>query len=422
MTLRVGMVAGEPSGDLLAARVIQGISRHDADSRCSGIGGPAMRRQGFDTWHSMDALTVFGYVDALKRLPSLISTYSDVKKRWLAQPPDVFVGVDAPDFNLRLELQLKQAGIPTVHFVGPSIWAWRYERIHKIRKAVSHMLVLFPFEEEIYQKEGVPVTYVGHPLAQIIPMDPDQQAARRYLGVDPNARVLALMPGSRASEIKLLAPRFLQAAQLLSKQDPDLQILVPMVNAARRREFQALLEQYPVANCRIVDQATQDPSAIRSLSGQADTEMPQTGSDTSSDAYFSARPAAWSVMQAADAVLVASGTATLEAALFKKPMVISYVLSPMMKRLMEWKSGQARPYVPWVGLPNVLARDFVVPELLQDDATPQGLAEATWKALTDKPYAQQVVQRFITMHESLSRDTPALAAQAIIQQAGRGAA
>lgn len=403
MTLRVGMVAGEPSGDLLAARVIQGISSNVAGSHCEGIGGPAMQRQGFDAWHPMDALSVFGYVDALKRLPSLLSTYSNAKKRWLAQKPDVFVGVDAPDFNLRLEMQLKKAGIPTVHFVGPSIWAWRYERIHKIREAVSHMLVLFPFEEALYQKEGVPVTYVGHPLAELIPMEPDRLAARRYLGVATDARVLALMPGSRASEIKLLAPRFLQAVQLLNQQDPHLQVLVPMVNAARRLEFQALLQQYPIANCRIIDQTVQ-------------------GKDGDADAYFSARPAAWNVMQAADAVLVASGTATLEAALFKRPMVISYVLSPLMRRLMEWKSGQSRPYVPWVGLPNVLAGDFVVPELLQDDATPQALAEATWKALTDTPYAQQIAQRFVAIHESLSRDTPALAAQAIIQQAGHGAA
>lgn len=401
MTLRVGMVAGEPSGDLLAARVIQGIGRHDEGSHCEGIGGPAMRRQGLDTWHSMDALSVFGYVDAIKRMPSLLSTYSNVKKRWLAQQPDVFVGIDAPDFNLRLELQLKRAGIPTVHFVGPSIWAWRYERIHKIREAVSHMLVLFPFEEELYRKEDVPVTYVGHPLAELIPMDPDRAAARRYLNVDPGARVLALMPGSRASEIRLLAPRFLQAVQILSSQDPQLQVLVPMVNAERRREFEALLRQYPIANCRIIDQAF---------------------GDSGSEAYFAGRPAAWNVMQAADAVLVASGTATLEAALFKRPMVISYVLSPLMKRIMMWKSGQARPYVPWVGLPNVLAREFVVPELLQDEATPAALAEATWKALTDAPYAQQIKQRFKAIHESLWRDTPGLAAQAIIQQARHGAA
>ncbi len=408
MNMRVGMVAGEPSGDLLAARIIRGISRHDTGSQCQGIGGPAMVQQGFDVWAPMDALTVFGYVDALKRMPSLLNTYFKVKKRWLDNKPDVFVGIDAPDFNLRLEHQLRQAGIPTVHFVGPSIWAWRYERIHKIRQAVSHMLVLFPFEEEIYKKEGVPVTYVGHPLAEVIPMKPDKPAARRYLGVDPGARVLALMPGSRASEIRLLGPRFLQAVQILLRQDPALQILVPMVNSERRKEFEALLREYPVANCHIVAQSGDNKARA------ATPELAQPGNASTTD--FAGRPAAWNVMEAADAVLVASGTATLEAALFKRPMVISYVLSPMMKRMMEWKSGQARPYVPWVGLPNVLARDFVVPELLQDDATPQALAEASWKALTDAPYARQVSGRFEQIHESLWRNTPELAARAIVQQ------
>ncbi|NYT82452.1 lipid-A-disaccharide synthase [Alcaligenaceae bacterium] len=404
MTLCLGMVAGEPSGDLLAARIIHGIQGHVDQSRFEGIGGPAMRAQGLDAWHDMRALTVFGYVDAFKRLPSLLNTYFDVKKRWLARKPDVFVGIDAPDFNLRLELQLKQAGVPTVHFVGPSIWAWRYERIHKIRAAVSHMLVLFPFEEEIYQKEGVPVTYVGHPLAQVIPMQPDQAAARRYLGVDDQAKVLAVMPGSRSSEIKLLAPRFLQAVQLLTRRDPALQVLVPMVNNERRLEFESLLRQYPVPNCRIIDGGHRAPDAHPE--GQSSARA--------------ARPAAWNVMEAADAVLVASGTATLEAALFKRPMVISYVLSPMMRRMMEWKSGQARPYVPWVGLPNVLARDFVVPELLQDDATPQALAEASWKALMDASYGSRVAERFTQIHESLNRDTPALAARAIVEQLQHG--
>ncbi|HEY9278792.1 MAG TPA: lipid-A-disaccharide synthase [Eoetvoesiella sp.] len=392
MNLRVGMVAGEPSGDLLAARVIQGIGSHIGQGKCEGIGGPAMQEQGFEIWHPMNALSVFGYVDALKRLPSLVNIYLNVKKNWLANPPSVFVGIDAPDFNLRLEHQLKQAGIPTVHFVGPSIWAWRYERIHKIREAVSHMLVLFPFEVAIYQKEGIPVTYVGHPLAEVIPMQPDRQAVRARLGIDQSVRVLALMPGSRASEIKLLAPRFLQAAQRLLQQDPDLQILVPMVNEPRRREFELLLQQYPVANLRILAQGA-----------------------------TAARPAAWDAMEAADAVLVASGTATLEAALFKRPMVISYVLSPTMRRLMAWKSGQEKPYVPWVGLPNVLLNDFAVPELLQDDATPEALAESAWKALTDTAYAAQIAKKFTQMHETLWRDTPALAAQAIITQAQHGA-
>jgi len=391
MSLSIGMVAGEPSGDLLASRVIAGLRQGEPDLRCQGIGGPAMQAAGFDAWHPMHALTVFGYVDALKRLPSLLRTYGDVKRRWLGQPPNVFVGVDAPDFNLKLEHQLRQAGTPTVHFVGPSIWAWRYERIHKIREAVSHMLVLFPFEEELYRKEGIPVTYVGHPLADAIPLQPDRQAARRRLGLDDNARVLAILPGSRSSEIRILAPRFLQAAQRLRQRDPGLVCIVPMVNAQRRREFDAVLAQYPVPGLRCL---TAD-------------DAPAAGG----------APVAWTALEASDAVLVASGTATLETALFKRPMVISYYLSPWMRRIMAWKSGQQRPYLPWVGLPNVLLRDFAVPELLQDDATPDKLADATWAALTDEAQAARVQARFTALHHDLMRDTASLAARAIIEVA-----
>ncbi|WP_026637871.1 lipid-A-disaccharide synthase [Bordetella petrii] len=391
MSLSVGMVAGEPSGDLLASRVIAGLRQRDAGLSCQGIGGPAMQDAGFQAWHPMHALTVFGYVDALKRLPGLLRTYGDVKRRWLAQPPSVFVGVDAPDFNLKLELQLRQAGIPTVHFVGPSIWAWRYERINKIRAAVSHMLVLFPFEEELYRKEGIPVTYVGHPLADAIALQPDRQAARQRLGLDDDARVLAILPGSRSSEIRILAPRFLQAAQQLQRRDPRLVCIVPMVNAQRRQEFEAVLAQYPVPGLRCLT-ADDLPAAA----GQ---------------------PVAWSALEASDAVLVASGTATLETALFKRPMVISYYLSPWMRRIMAWKSGQQRPYLPWVGLPNVLLRDFAVPELLQDDATPDKLAEATWVALTDEAHAARIETRFTALHRDLTRDTARLAAQAIVEVA-----
>jgi lipid-A-disaccharide synthase len=391
MTLRVGLVAGEPSGDLLASRVIGGLHTLVPDARCEGIGGPAMVEAGFDAWHPMHALTVFGYVDAFKRLPSLLGIYNDVRRRWLRNAPDVFVGVDAPDFNLRLEEKLKAAGIPTLHFVGPSIWAWRYERIERIRRAVSHMLVLFPFEVEIYEKEGIPVTCVGHPLAANIPLQPDRLAARRRLGLDPDARVLAILPGSRSSELKQLAPRFLQAAQLLRQRDPALQFVVPMVNAERRREFDAMLAAHPLPNCHVVDGA--------GLAGMTPDW-----------------PAAWHVMEAADAVLVASGTATLETALFKRPMVISYVVTPLMRRVMQWKSGQVRPYVPWVGLPNVLARDFVAPELLQEAATPQALADASWRALMDQDYAATVERRYTDMHHSLALDTPRLVAEAIAAQ------
>ncbi len=395
--LTVGMVAGEPSGDLLAARIIQGLRQSDAQLLVEGIGGPEMAAGQFRQHYPMDALTVFGYVEALKRIPGLVSTYLGMRNHWLRHRPDVFVGIDAPDFNLRLEQRLRQAGVPTVHFVGPSIWAWRYERIHKIREAVSHMLVLFPFETEIYEKEGIPVTYVGHPLAANIPLQPDKQDARRRLGLQGQGRVLGVLPGSRSSEVRLLAPRFLRTVQLLQRQDPDLTVLVPMVNARRRREFEQALAQCPVRNLHVIDG---DTPGVRAP-----------------DAQGVVRPAAWSVMEASDAVLVASGTASLETALYKRPMVISYVLTPMMERIIRWKSGQDRPYVPWVGLPNVLARDFVVPELLQEDAEPEKLARECWKALTDQDYVRHIEQVFTQMHQQLRRDTPALAADVILKLA-----
>lgn len=382
----IGMVAGEPSGDLLAGRIIEGI-RTQATSRFTGIGGPQMQYAGLDSWYAMDTLSVFGYADAIKSLPAILNTYYGSLRRWRKDVPDVFVGIDAPDINLRLEHQLRQRGVPTVQFVSPSIWAWRYERIHKIRQAVSHMLVLFPFEVAIYEKEGVPVTCVGHPLAQNIPLDPDQAGARLRLGVDPTAKVLALMPGSRKAEIQLLAPRFLQTVQRLQQDHPQLHVLVPLVNAKRGAEFKQLLQQYPIANVQLV-------------------EAHQTAE--------SSRPVAWDVMEAADALLVASGTATLEGMLFKRPMVISYVLSPLMKKLMAWQSGQNKPTTPWVGLPNILAQDFLVPELLQDEATPEKLALATEKALFDTSWSQSVQEQFAALHHSLRLDTPALAANVIL--------
>lgn len=423
MKNQVGMVAGEPSGDLLAAQILQGLKDVQPDLNFNGIGGPQMQARGFDAWHPMAALSVFGYVDALKRLPQLLSTYHDVKRRWQRQPPQVFVGIDAPDFNLRLEAQLRKSGIPTVHFVGPSIWAWRYDRINKIREAVSHMLVLFPFEESIYQKEGVPVTCVGHPLANVIPMVPNMQAVRHRLGIDPDVRVLALMPGSRSSELKALAPRFLAAARLLQERDPDLHILVPMVNTERRQEFEAFLAATPLKHCTILMHANGDAPAGSRADVPLEAGAPRPHADAphasgkaslASNEPNEARPVAWDAMEAADAVLVASGTATLEAALFKRPMVISYVLSPMMRRIMAWKSGQQAPLVPWVGLPNILAQEFIVPELLQDDATPEKLANASWKALTDNAYRSDLEQRYTDIHLSLRRDTASLAAQVIL--------
>ncbi|MGH8814379.1 MAG: lipid-A-disaccharide synthase [Advenella sp.] len=387
MSLVLSMVAGEPSGDLLASRIIQGVRARDPGLRVSGIGGPEMQQQGMQLLYPMDDLSVFGYVDALKNLPRLIHTHLRFRSSVLKLRPDVFVGVDAPDFNLRLEHHLRQRGIPTVHFVGPSIWAWRYERIHKIRAAVSHMLVLFPFEEEIYRKEGVPVTYVGHPLAAQIPAQPDKQRARLRLGMDPDGAVLAILPGSRASEIAELAPRFLQAASLLQKDDPSLRFIVPLVNEARQAQFNAIAQRHPVKNLQCFHSRVAD------------------------------HPIAWDVMEACDAALVASGTATLETALFQRPMVISYVLTPLMRRLMEWKAGQDGPSLPWVGLPNVLLREFAVPELLQEAATPANLATACMRALTDKTYIEQTEAKFRQLHRELNRDTAKLAAEAILATA-----
>lgn len=380
------MVAGEPSGDLLAAQVIRGLREAAPDVVVDGIGGPRMLAAGQQQLYPMDRLSIFGYVDALRRLPSLFAMRSNVKRRWLAERPAAFVGIDAPDFNLGLEAQLRSAGVPTVHFVGPSIWAWRGERIHSIKRAVSHMLVVFPFEEAIYQEAGIPVTYVGHPLASIIPREPDKVAARNRLGISQDARILALMPGSRRTEIALLGPRFLAAAALLRRRDPALQFVAPMVNPERQAQFEALMVQQGVEGLRCVPNGAYD------------------------------------VMAASDAILVASGTASLEAALFKRPMVIAYAVSPAALWLMRRKSGQERPYLPWVGLPNVLAREFLVPELLQEAATPQALADAIWPMLTEPALVEHLQARFMDMHDSLARDTAGLASKIILEVADRGKA
>lgn len=382
--LRIGMVAGEPSGDLLAAQVMQGLRQAVPGVATAGIGGPQMRAAGLDAWYPMDSLSVFGYVDALRRLPSLLAMRRNIRQRWLAQRPDVFVGIDAPDFNLGLEAALRGAGIPTVHFVGPSIWAWRGERIHAIKRAVSHMLVVFPFEAALYQEAGVPVTYVGHPLASVIPQEPDKAGARVRLGVPADASLLALLPGSRKAEIAHLAPRFIQAAQLLRQRQPGLQVLAPMVNAERQAQFEALLPPGGV-------------EGLRCVPGQA-----------------------YDVMAASDAVLVASGTASLEAALFKRPMVIAYAVSPLALWVMRRKSGQQQPYLPWVGLPNILAREFLVPELLQEAATPQALADALWPMFNDPAKVERLQARFAELHESLTRNTAALAADVILEVASHG--
>jgi lipid-A-disaccharide synthase len=387
MSIELGLVAGEPSGDLIASQVLRGLQAQEAGLVASGIGGPQLSACGMHIWHPMDALSVFGYVDAIKSLPRLYGIYQDVRRRWKKQRPDVFIGVDAPDFNLRLEYELKQYGIPTVHFVSPSIWAWRYERIKRIREAVSHMLVLFPFELEIYEREGIAATYVGHPLADRIPMVPDAVAARALLEIDPADPCIAILPGSRRSEIELITPRFLHAAQLLQERQPRITFVVPMVNRERRTQFEKIAQGFKINQLRIIEASEQNAQT----------------------------PVSWQALAACDAALVASGTATLEAALFKRPMVIGYVLSPWMRRLMAWKSGQSKPTLPWIGLPNVLSQAFVVPELLQEQATGPDLAQALWDVWQDTARREQIQTQFAKLHLELKCDTAARASQAILE-------
>ncbi len=371
---RIAMVAGETSGDLLAGLLLDGLHAQWPAVSAQGIGGPQMERRGFHSLWPSERLAVHGYsVELVRRLWGIVRIRRQLRSRLLAERPDLFIGVDAPDFNLGLEADLRAAGIRTVHFVCPSIWAWRAERVHKIRRSADHVLCIFPFEPDLLARHGIEATYVGHPLAQVIPMEPDRLAARAQLGLGAGDEVLAILPGSRSAEVAYIARPFFQAAALLRQARPGLKMVVPAVPALRAR-----IEQI-AAECGMRD-------ALQITAGQSHA-----------------------VLVACDCTLIASGTATLEAALFKRPMVIAYHMHPISWRLMRRKQLQ-----PWVGLPNILCGDFVVPELLQDAATPQALATAVLQWL-DAPAGQRdaLARRFTALHEELRRDTPRLAADAI---------
>lgn len=374
------MVAGESSGDLLASRLLSGLRPHLPDTLIHGIGGPRMAEYGFQSDWPMEKLSVRGLFEVLAHYREIKGIQNSLRDKLLAEKPSVFIGVDAPDFNFGIEAQLKQAGIPTVHFISPSIWAWRGGRIKRIAKAVSHMLVVFPFEEAIYRNAGIPVTYVGYPLAEVIPMEPDVAAARTDLGLPTEARVVAILPGSRMSELKYNAATFVETARFLLQRDPTIRFIVPMAGEKQRAYFS-----------EIVSRANLTDVPIHVISGRSH-----------------------SAIASADAVLVASGTATLEVALFKKPMVIGY---KMMRA--SWEILRHMGYQPWIGLPNILAKEFVVPELLQDAATPQALADALWKQLDDTAHCQRLKERFAEMHRGLRRDTAKESAQAVLQLIGR---
>lgn len=376
----IALVAGESSGDLLASRLLSGLRARLPDAQFHGIGGPKMAQHGFRSDWPMEALSVRGLFEVLAHYRTIKGIQNGLRDQLLAAPPAAFIGVDAPDFNFGLESQLRQADIPTVHFISPSIWAWRGGRIKKIARAVSHMLVVFPFEEEIYRQAGIPVTYVGYPLAEVIPIDIDTQGARQQLGLSSDERVLVVMPGSRLSEIKYNAVAFISAAKLLQQRDRGLRVLVPMAGQNQRAYFEDLLVKSGIGLDR-----------IEIIDGRSHE-----------------------VIAAADAVLVASGTATLEVALFKKPMVIAY---KMMRA--SWHILKHMGYQPWIGLPNILERDFVVPELLQDAATPQALAEALWIQLTDDARRACLERRFTQLHHNLLRDTASASADAVMRVIGK---
>ena len=375
MKIRIAMVAGETSGDLLASHLIRALRRHLPDAEFFGIGGPKMQAEGFDVRWPCELLAVHGYVDALKRYRELSGIRRELLGQIRAERPDAFIGVDAPDFNLWLEGKVRDAGIPAIHFVGPSIWAWRGGRIKRIARSVSHMLCLFPFEPELYERAGVPVSYVGHPLADEFPLEPDRAAARERLGIPLERGVVAMLPGSRQSEVRNLADIFIGTAKILHERDPERLFLVPLATRETRQLFEEALHR-------------QDASGlpIRMLFGHA-----------------------VEAMTAADVVLVASGTASLEAALLKRPMVITYRIGKWQYRLMKRMA-----YLPWVGLPNILCGETVVPELLQDEADPEHLAAAIDDWFADDARRAAVAARFSDLHRTLRQDTARRAAEAIL--------
>ena len=372
--MRLAMVAGEASGDLLAGMLLGALRERWPALAAAGIGGPKMAAQGFDAWWPSEKLAVHGYVDALRHYRELKGIRDRLGDRILDERPAAFVGVDAPDFNLGLEKRLKAGGVPAIHFVCPSIWAWRGGRAQKMAASCDHVLCLFPFEPELLQRHGVAATYVGHPLADAIPLEPPRAAARQALGLADDEAVVALLPGSRGGEIRHIAPAFLQAAARMHRARPAVRFVLP-VAPGRREALQPLL----AANAPGVP--------IQLLDGRSHEAL-----------------------AACDVTLIASGTATLEAALFKRPMVIGYRMAGL-----SWQLMKRMAYQPWFGLPNILSREFVVPELIQDRCEPEALARETLAWLDDAARARALEARFTELHHTLRRDTARRATDAIAQ-------
>ena len=379
--ITIGIVAGEASGDLLGSHLMAALKKARPNLKFVGIGGPKMQAAGMEVLFPMEKLAVRGYVEVLRHYFEIAGIRRKLRVFFLANRPDLFIGIDAPDFNLGLELALKRRGIPTIHYVSPSIWAWRGGRIHKIKRAASHMLALFPHEPKIYRQAGVPVDYVGHPLADMLPLKPNRAEMREAMRIPLDVKMFAFLPGSRQSEVEYLARTFIKTAKLILQRLPDARFLVPLVS----RETRGIFEQ-ALYDCK----AQELPITL--LFGHAQDAM-----------------------IAADGVLVASGTATLEAALLKRPMVIAYRMPAFSWRLMKRKG-----YLPYVGLPNILCERFVVPELLQEDATPENLSQALLNLVNDSNAVAQLVKTFTELHLSLRQNTAQKAAAAILPYLSNG--
>jgi lipid-A-disaccharide synthase len=373
---RVGMVAGEASGDLLAAHLISALKARRPSMQFAGIGGPKMAAQGFESHYPMEKLSVRGYAEVLRHYGEIMGIRRRLLRELLSARPDLFIGVDSSDFNLELERKLKEGGIPAIHYVSPSVWAWRGWRIRRIARSVDHILVMFPFEEPLYRKAGVPVTYVGHPLADIIPLEPRKEEARAQLKLPPGKLIVALLPGSRRSELHYMASVFVLAAHRFRQDVHDVHFVVPMVTRDTRDMFERAIHEH---------QRTDLPLTL--LFGHSHEAL-----------------------AAADLALVASGTATLEAALFKTPMVIAYRQSPV-----TWAIMRSMLYLPYVGMPNILAGERLVPELLQDEATPAALSAALEGLLRDAPARRRQIERFHDFHHLLRQNTAERAADAVLR-------
>jgi lipid-A-disaccharide synthase len=373
--LRIGMVAAEPSGDLLGAHLIAALKGRRKDLAFAGIGGPRMANEGFESHFPMEKLSVRGYAEVLRHYSEIMGIRRKLARAMLEERPDLFIGVDSGDFNLDLERRLKEGGIPAIHYVSPSIWAWRGWRIRKIARSVNHILVMFPFEEPLYRKAGVPVTYVGHPLADVIPQNPAKEEARAQLRLPSGKLIVALLPGSRRSEMHYMAGAFVLAAHRFRQEVHDVHFVCPTVTRETRDMFERTVHQH------------------------GRTDLPLT-------LLFGHSHEA---LAAADLALVASGTATLETALFKTPMVIVYRQSPL-----TWALMRSMLYLPYVGMPNILAGEHLVPELLQDRATPAALSQALLDLLRDPAAQKRQVERFHEFHHLLRQNTAAKAADAVL--------